>query len=444
MMGYYLEFVFPRLKVRYIAVNDNEDTDRGLSDFVPFKNLINEFLAKDTSKKIKSAFHAKFIAGERTGAYAPIGYKKHPEIKNKLMVDSETSWIIEKIFDLAVHGAGAAKITRILISEKVPTPGWLNYTRYGTFANIYAGAPEEKQYAWTIAQVKSILKDETYIGNTVHYRETNVSFKNKHRIRKPQEDWLRIEGTHEAIISKDDFEQVQGQIANRRRQQRDGQTQIFSGLVKCADCGWSMAYGINRQNKNPYGYYHCSKNGQGTRQCTMHYIRYDTLYDYVLARIQYWTAQAEQDDSKLLERLMNAGDKERNASKKKRAAELRKAEKRKAEVDGLFAKMYEDWSSGRITEYNFNMLTAKYQSEQSELAEKIDSLKVELASVQQTEADATKWVELIRQYSHPTELTAPLLNTLIEKIVVHEAVKSPDGCREQEIEIFYRFIGKID
>ena len=148
---------------------------------------------------------------------------------------------MERIFDLAVHGRGAASITRILIEEKVPTPGYINFRRDKTFANIYANAPEEKSYAWTIAQVKSILKDETYIGHTIHYQETNISFKNKRRIRKPQSDWVRVENTQEPIISEQVFNQVQEQIASRRRKCKDGTTQIFSGLVKCADCGWSLS-----------------------------------------------------------------------------------------------------------------------------------------------------------------------------------------------------------
>ena len=444
MMDYYLEFLFPEKRVRYIAVAENEDTEKGLSDFVPFKNLFNEWFAKDTSRKVKAAFKAKFATGQRIGAYAPIGYRKHPEIKNKLIIDEETRWIVEKIFDLAIHGRGAASITSILIAEKVPTPGFINFQRDGTFANIYAGAPEEKSYAWTIAQVKSIMKDETYIGHTIHYRETNISFKNKRRIRKPQSEWVRVENTQEPIISEQVFRQVQEQIANRRRKCKDGTTQIFSGLVKCADCGWSLSYGGNRQNSKPYGHYHCSKYGQGLHQCSMHYIRYDVLYAYVLSRLQYWSVLVQQDGDKLLKRLLNASDKERNTARKRQTAELKKAEKRKAEVDTLFAKMYEDWSAGRITEYNFNMLSEKYQGEQRELDAKIERLHEAMEVAAQTAVDAEKWIGLMKQYVNPTELTAELLNTLIEKILVHEAVKSEDGSREQEVEIFYRFIGKIE
>ena len=444
LTGQYTDIYFPSKGVRYIAINDNVDTLNGESELAPFLNILNEMHARQTSKKVKAAMHTRFANGEHYGAYAPLGYVKDPDKKGHLLIDPETRWIVEKIFDLAVHGRGAASITRILVEEKVTTPGWLNYDRYGTFANIYAGAPAEKAYAWTIAQVKSILKEETYIGHSVHNKQSNISFKNKKKVRKPQEEWYRVENTHEAIISEEAFQKVQELIASRRRKRRNGTTQIFAGLIKCADCGWSLAYGENKQNKNPYGYYHCSKNGQGLRQCSMHYIRYDVLYAYVLARLQYWSVLAQKDEDKLLKRLLNASDRERTSAKKKQTAELKKAEKRKAEVDGLFAKMYEDWSAGRITEYNFNMLSEKYQNEQKELETKIRQLHDTMEAAVQTATDAEKWIALMKQYVNPAELTAELLNTLIEKITVHEAVKGEDGSREQEVEIYYRFIGKIE
>lgn len=445
MMGYYLEFVFPKLKVRYIAVNDNEDTDRGLSDFVPFKNLINEFMAKDTSRKSKAAFRAKFLNGERVNSMAPFGYKKHPEMKNKLMIDEETAWIVRKIFDLAFHGLGIKRIANTLMDEKIPCPGWFQYTRNGGCARFFEGQPDEKKYMWSMAYLKVLLKDETYIGNTIHNRWVTVSYKNKRMIRNPDEKCLRIEGTHEAIIEADVFEAVQKQIASRRRECKNKTSQIFSGLLKCADCGWGMRYCARTGKRNPYAHYTCGKyKDYQTKGCTTHYIRYDALYAYVLARIQHWSARAIQDEDALLRQLLSAGERERNAAQKKQAAELKKARKRKSEVDGLFAKLYEDWAAGRITEYNFNMLTTKYQAEQVELEEKIDTLTAELDAVKQTESDARNWIDLIRQYANPTELTAPLLNALIEKILIHQSVKGEDGEQEQEIEIFYRFIGKID
>lgn len=444
LTGQYTELYFPSKGVRYIAINDNVDTLNGDNELAPFLNILNEMHARQTSKKVKAAFHTRFANGAHYGAYAPLGYRKDPAQTGHLLIDPDTKWIIEKIFDLALHGAGAAKITRILMEEKVSTPVWVNFRRNGTFAHVFEGADETKRYQWTISQVKSILKDENYIGNSVHNRQSTVSFKNKKVVRKPESEWFRVENTHEAIITKEKFLLVQEQIAGRRRVCKNGQTQIFAGLIKCADCGWTLSYAENRQNKTPYGYYHCNKNGQGLGQCSMHYIRYDMLYGYVLSRLQYWSEQVHRDDEKLLQQLLNAGNKERSAAKKQRAVELKKATKRKAEVDGLFTKLYEDWSLGKITEYNFTMLSERFQTEQQELETKIRELQEALSSMEQTESDAEKWVELIKQYSNPTELTTELLNTLIEKIVVHEAAKSPDGCRKQKVDIYYRFIGKID
>lgn len=438
MMDYYLEFVFPEKRVRYIAVAENEDTEKGLSDFVPFKNLFNEWFAKDTSRKVKNSLAAKFEAGERVSAYAPIGYKKHPDVKNKLVIDEETSWIIRRIYTLAFYGAGAAKITRTLTQEKIPTPGWLNYQRDGTFANIYRDAPEEKRYAWTIAQVKSILKDETYIGNTIHYRETNILYKNKKRIRKPQEQWLRVEGTHEALISRDVFDRVQDLSAKRRRSQKNAVTQIFAGLVRCADCGWSMRFATNRQNKTPYSYYSCTYYSQhGRGWCSSHYIRYDVLYAYVLSRLQYWCRQAQIDCKRLLEKVKDNVGGECTAQTKAKLTELNRLEKRRSDVDSLFTRMYEDRAADRITERNFTMLLEKYQAEQQQLEIRIQDLKAELSH-------AEKWLAIVEKYATPTELTAELLNALIDKILVHEAEVGPDGIRQQEVEIFYRFIGRLD
>ena len=447
MMDYYLEFVFPEKGIRYIAVSDNEDTEKGLSDFVPFKNLFNEWFAKDTSRKVKNSLHAKFLAGERTFAYAPLGYKRDPDVKNRLVIDEETRWIVEKIFDLAFHGAGAAKITGILLDEQVPTPGWLNYTRYGTFANIYADAPEKKRYAWTVAQVKSIVKNETYIGNSVHGIQTNISYKNKKKIRKPPEEWLRIENTHEAIVSKEVFERVQEQIASRRRKIKTATTQIFSGLVKCADCGWSMSYGTNNSNSKPFHYFVCTnyrQHGPKHCDCTSHYIRYDTLYAYVLSRLQYWSAQSDMGEEHLKRQLLHANDCEQQRMVKMRDAELKRSQKRQKELDRLFSKLYEDWAAERITEYNFKVLSEKYQTEQAEVLEKIERLQAELDTEQQTVVNIDQWIDLIQHYAHPEELTAEMLNALIEKIVVHEKTVGEDGEKEQTVDIYYRFVGKID
>lgn len=444
LTGQYTELYFPSHNVRFIAINDSVDSLNGDNEFAPFKNIINEWYARDISKKVHAAFQTKFAMGERYCAYAPIGYKKSPDSVGKLIVDEETKWIIEKIFSYALSGMGAAKITKALIKEQVPTPAWINYQKDGTFAHIFDGQPESKRYMWTIAQVKHILKDETYIGNTVHNKQSTISFKNKKRVRKPKSEWLRIENTHEPIIDKEEFNQIQSMIESRRRNMKNAQQQIFAGLIKCADCGWSMRFGTNNQNKNPYSYLSCSRYGQmGKVFCSMHYIRYDTLYEYVLSRIRYWAAMAQKDEDKLLAYLIKSGDKEFASSRQRAISDIKKSEKRLRELDTLFAKLYEDRLQDKINERNFNMLTAKYQQEQDELHELVETLSAKLQEEKEDASNKEKWIALIKQYTDPQELTAPLLNALIEKILIHESVETEDG-KEQEVEIFYRFIGKID
>ena len=445
MTGQYTELYFPSHNVRYIAIDDGVDSEKGESEIAPFKNIINEWVARDTSRKVKSAFKTKFAEGAHYSAYAPLGYKKHPDIKGKLLIDDETKWIIEKIFSLAYQGYGSAKITKQLRAEKVPTASWLNFTRYGTFAHIFEGKPESKRYEWTIAHVKAILKSEVYIGNSVHNMQSTVSFKSKKKVRKPESEWFRVENTHEPIIDKEVFYRVQEQIKSRRRQTKEKATPIFAGLVKCADCGWSMRFGTNKANKTPYSYYACSYYGQfGKGNCSMHYIRYDVLYQAVLERLQYWAKAVQQDEEKVLNKIQKVGNAERIREKKKKASTLKKAENRQNEIDRLFAKMYEDRACEKITERNFVMLSSKYQKEQIELEQQITSLREELSKMEQDMIGAEKWIELIKEYSVPKELTAPLLNAMIEKILIHEATTNEDNERIQEIEIYYRFIGKVE
>ncbi len=243
LTGQYTEIYFPSKGVRYIAVNDNVDTINGESELAPFLNILNEMHARQTSKKVKAALHTRRMNGAHWGAHVLLGYRKDPDKKGHLLIDPETKWIVEKIFDLAVHGMGAAKITRILTEEQVPTPGWIHYTREGTYARFYQDAGEDKRYDWNLSAVKSILKDENYVGNSIHNKSCIASFKTKKEVRNPKSEWICVENTHKGIISKEVFEQVQAQIANRRRMQKDGTTQIFAGLLKCADCGHNMKFG---------------------------------------------------------------------------------------------------------------------------------------------------------------------------------------------------------
>ena len=448
LTGQYTDIYFPSRGVRYIAVSDGVDSEKGESEIAPFLNILNEMHARQTSKKVKAALKTRNMNGAHYGAYAPIGYKKHPEIKGKLIPDEDTRWIVEKIFDLAAHGAGGARIRRILDDEHIPTPAWLNYQKYGTFSHIFEGQPESKQHQWTTAHVKEILSNEVYIGNSVHNKQTTVSFKNRKKIRKSEAEWYVVKNTHEPIISAALWEQAQAHINSRKRPVKNGEPQIFAGLLKCADCGVGLRFTQRKASagRKEKKYYMCTTYSEfGKERCSNHYIRYDMVYAVVLGRLQYWISQAnEKSDADLMQRLLKSGDSQRAKETANAKKELSRTEKRLKELDNLFAKMYEDRAQEMLTERNFAMLSAKYQEEQAQLEEKVKTLQAKLDKSEQDTNGAEKWLALVRKYTELTELTAPLLNELIDKIVVHQAVNDEDGERTQEIEIFYRFVGKID
>ncbi len=203
LTGQYTELYFPNKGVRYIAIHDGVDTIREDNDIVPFKNIVNEWQAKETSRKVKNAMKAKFKNGEYIAPVVPIGYKINPAEKNRLVVDEETKWIVEKIFALAAHGYGANKICRTFAAEKIPIPAWWASQKNGYKANIFEGQPEGKKYLWNIVTVSKILQNEIYLGNTVHYQIQKLSYKSKKNVRRPKEDWMRIENTHEPLVDRE-------------------------------------------------------------------------------------------------------------------------------------------------------------------------------------------------------------------------------------------------
>lgn len=447
LTGQYTDFYFPSHNVRFIAIADGVDSNKGESEIAPFLNILNEMHARQTSKKVKAALHTKFVNGAHYGAYAPIGYIKDPDQKGHLMPDSEYMWIAERIFDLAAHGNGGARIRRILKDEKVPTPSWINFQRYGTFEHIFKNQPESKRYQWTIAQVKKILSDEVYIGHSIHNRQSHVSFKNKKKIRKPKEDWFKVEDTHEPIISRELWDQAQAHINSRKRPQKNGETQIFAGLIKCVDCGWTLRYlrttpaGCKTERR----IFSCTSYSQyGKEHCSIHYIKYDTVYAVVLRKLQYWSKFAQTDKDGMLKRILRSGDEHRAAEISRAKKELSRAEKRLEELDDLFAKLYEDRAKKSVSERNYAMLSNRYQDEQLEIEARVTALKDKLTQTVKVKDNAQMWIDLISRHTEITELTAPLLNELIEKIVVHEATKDENGKRIQDVDIYYRFVGMID
>ena len=372
----------------------------------------------------------------------PLGYKKSPDIKGKLVIDEETRWIVEKIFDLAAHGKGAALIQRQLRAENIPTPTYWRYQRDGSWACRYEDQPESRKYRWSIKTVSTILENEVYLGHSVHYKQGTVSFKNRKHVRRDKDEWLKVENTHEPLITQEQWDLVHAHIASRRRPRKNNFIQIFSGLLKCGGCGWNLSMCVNNHGKS---YYRCAQYCQhGKEVCTSHHIPYDLVYDFVLGRLQYWLTDAHVNADAMLDRLLQSGDKQRQTEIRHAEKELQKAEKRKAELDNLFAKMYEDRAAGRLDDENYTMLSGRYRGEQQQVGERVETLKEKLEQADQDRCGAEQWMALIKKYEAIDELTAPLLNELIEKIEVHQAYKDENGNKVRDIDIYYRFVGKID
>ena len=432
-VDHYLEYVFPEKHIRYVAVSDGEDSEKGMSDFSPFKNLFNEWYAKDVSHKVRAALQAKYEKGERSGTTPPIGYIRDPARKGRLAIDEDTCWIIEKIYALALEGRGYHAIARCLREAKVPTPGWIGYSRYGAYANHYKDATEEEKYIWRVDAVRTILTDETYIGNTIHYREQKVSYKSKKRIYNPADKCYRVENTHPPIVSRETFEQAQAIISRRRRPCKDGTPQIFAGLLRCSTCGKTLKSQPYRGTNDRY--FVCRNYSElGKEYCSVHGIRQSELYDYVLSRIQYWTSTVAIDETALAEQIV------KSSGKAASDARLDEKKRRLRKIDSVLAQLYEDRAEGNVSPSNFATLLKKYQDEQAELQKYISAAE---ATANQ-ERGLSEWVKTIRQYTCPTELAAPMLNALVDKIVVHDKQRSPGGKTTQEVEIYYKFAGRID
>lgn len=444
-VGQYTEYYFPSKQVRYIAVNDAVDTINGESEIAPFKNILNEWYARDTSKKVKSALRARYENGMRISAIPPFGYIKSPDKKGLIVPDEDSAWIVHKIFDMASQGNGALLIAKTLTQEDIPTPAEIS-CRHG-YTNMRRHVENSKKHYWSTTQVLSILKNCTYLGHTLHYPKRKMSYKDKKVVRVPPEKQLLIENTHEPLISQEQFDKVQTLIKSRSRVGNNGHRPVFTGFVFCADCGWKMSYGCDSKSKDPRkGHYRCSGYKKfGADYCTCHAIQYGVLYDYVLERLQYWTSTVREHELELAQMLMQNASDTKQSEVTSTKSNLDMAEKRLIELDDLLAKLYEDRLNGVLTDRNFQMLMQKYEQEQNALTSRVDELKKFMEDAPSDADNIDKWLAIVRQLTAPTELTRPLLSALVDKIIVHETttpfIKKD---REQKIEIYYRFIGKVD
>ena len=443
-VGFYTEMLFPQKGVRFIAVNDNVDSANGGmdNDFTPLRNLFNEWLVRDTSKKIKAVKRAKGMSGKPVTSKPVYGYLMDED--ENYLVDVETAPVVQQIYQLCLAGNGPTKIARMLTEQQIPTPGTLEYRRTGSTRRYHPGY----ECKWATNTVVHLLENREYTGCLVNFKTEKPSYKLKHSIENPPEKQAVFENHHEPIIDRETWERVQELRKQRKRPNRYDEVGLFSGILFCADCGSVMYQQRYQTDKRKQDCYICGSYKKRTADCTAHFIRTDLLTAGVLSNLRKVTSYAAKHEARFMKLLIEQnedGDRRRNAAKKK---ELEAAEKRIAELSAIFKRLYEDSVTGRISDERFTELSADYEAEQKELKERAARLREELSKAQEATANAEKFMNVVRRHTTIEELTPTLLREFVEKIVVHESValdgKRRGKLRRQEIEIYYSFVGKVE
>ena len=438
--GLYIEERFPMFGVRYIAINDNVDTDSSESnDLMPFKNLFNEWFIRDTSRKIRAVLKAKAERGERLGTRAPYGYRKDPDTK-KLIVDEEAAAIVRRIFAMCAGGSGPSQIARILKKEQILTPTMYAYTRYGiTHTCLDTAHP----YNWSDSAIANLLENEIYLGNTVNMKYSTKSYKDKRRVEHSREECLVFENTHPALITREVWDVVQRVRKNKRRLTKMEEQNKYSGLVFCADCGSNMVLHRAHTMSASYNHFTCRTYKKDGEACTGHYIRECVLDEIVLEDLRRVTSAAREHPEKFAAYIGSKQSAELQREIRRQEKELAAMRKRKAELDAIFKKLYEDSVLDRITTEQFQMLSGSYTEEQNLITVGIPQKENELQRLRETVNETDSFLDKAKRYTDITELTPELLRLFIERIVVHEKEVKWSKHAPQTVEIYYNGIGYV-
>lgn len=439
MVGYYTEILLPQMDIRFIAVNDNVDSENQAdNDFTPFRNIINEWYAKDTSKKIRSVLKAKGNSGKHLSVIPPFGYKKDPNDKDKWLIDEEAAQIVRKIFRMYLDGNNMGNIARKLTEEGVETPKLYAENR-GIKHYKAATYPE----IWSRISVEYILSNYEYTGSTVNFKTKRKSFKNKKQWIQSKEDWAVFEGTQEAIIDKETFETVQKMRGTKRAYTKFNEVNIFSGLLFCADCGGKMTIRRRKDDRRKDAFICSTYRKKKKNLCTEHAIKVSALEQIVLEDIRKVCAYVRQYEKEFVEDYRKCSIRESAKLQVSARNELKKAESRLSEIERIIVKLYEEKVCGTMPEERFELLAKNYETEQAELKQKVVSLKASLAVAEESDSNIAKFITLVKSYTEVTKLTPELLNSFIDKIYVGKPERI-DGQRVQDVRIVYKLIGAVN
>ena len=439
-VGRLTEEFFPEHDIRLVAVSDNIDTAEGENELAPIRNLFNEWYARDISKKRRISNKIKGNAGEPMGP-PPYGYKKDPDDPKRWGVDEEAAQVVRRIFHMTVDGYGTEQIATILSEEKVLTP--IAYWREKG-VNRPGKSKLRGPYMWNSSTITHILSLQEYCGDILNFKTYSKSYKNKKRLANDRENWVIFQDVHEPIIERAVFEQVQqkrGKI--RKRRTHEGERNMFSGLLVCADCGHNLHFHFNQGNPD-IKYFNCSnyKGNRGTCTST-HYVRVDFLEQVVLGEIRRLTKFASQFEDEFVKAVIGHSQQAEATDRKLKEKELKALQARDEELDGLFERIYEDNVSGKLSDDRFARMSRRYEEEQKELAEKIKALRAEIDKQSSQSMTTDMFISLVRKYTRARKLTPRMLNELIEKIEVFNAEKI-DGVWEQRLRIHYNCVGVIE
>ena len=444
-VGMYTEILFPERSIRFIAINDGVDSEKGDNEFTPFRNIINEMYAKDTSRKIKSALRTRRLQGKYMATTPPFGYRKDENDHNHLVIDEVTAPVVELIFSIAEEGVGLHTICNRLRQAKVMKPSFYKNELFERFND------EEKMYDWDTAYVSKILHNPVYAGNLTVAERPTKTMRSKKREYIPFAEREIVYGTHEPIIEQSRWDNVQKIMAERPPiigDSTNGYDNIFRGIIKCADCGSAMLAKVeNKRKRNNVldkTFYCCTKYRKfGKKACSAHNIEARTVHEVVLSDIQRHAGQALADRKAMVTEIAERLNVQLSSDREQQKKELRQYKQRVSEIENLYAKLYEDMTRKLITEKRFQMLSARYDSEQEELSAKIKELEKSAIADREQLSSIEQFAEQISGYAGITELNYKIVHQLIDKILISEPVEI-NGEKIQRLTIHYKFIGALE
>ncbi len=443
-VGIYTEMLFPEKNVRFIAIGNDIDSDvKKDNDFTPFINIINEFQVAETSKKICQVFKSKALEGKHISPSTPYGYLRDPQDKEKWIVDEDAAEVIKRIFKLIIDGYGVYQIARILSEDKVLIPS-AHWQKIG--ADNLRKPDFQDPYKWRGGVVAKIIERKEYLGHTVSFKTHRVSYKIKKSVKTDESEQLIFENTHEPIIDEETWNNAQRLRKTQRKPTKLGEPSKFTGVLFCADCGAKLTHNrrVETDKTKERQSHYCSNYREKSRTCTHHYITTDNVERLILKAIVTVSEYAKGNEDEFIKLVTDSQAVAQKSNIEQQKKKLMEHKKRYNELDTIIKKIYEDNVIGKLTDKRFEKLSNEYETEQAELEQQISNLENDIATVDEHFVNTDKFMNLVKRYSDFSELTTPMLNEFVEKVVIHEKVKHYRYKVTQDVEVYFNFIGKVD